>query len=102
MTSRILSLSLASLLVAATAVPAVAAPVADANLGAYCRGEAAKAFNARPTYVKSIRPAHAADGSATVDGTYEDEDGHTKSFQCHYDAKLNFVDVKAVAAAKTK
>ena len=100
MTSRDVILTIAGALTIAVSIPAMAAPVASANMGAYCRGEAAKAFSARPTYVKSTRAMPDPDGSAHVDGTYEDGDGHTKNFQCHYDAKGNFLDVKAVATAK--
>lgn len=100
MTSRAFVLTIAGALTIAVATPALAVPVAAANMGAYCRGQAAKAFSARPSYVKSTRAIPAPDGSATVDGTYEDGDGHTRNFQCHYDAKGNFLDVKAVAAAK--
>lgn len=102
MTSRAFILTIAGAVTLAVSTPALAAPVAAANMGAYCRGQAAKEFSARPTYVKSTRAVAAADGSATVDGTYEDDDGHTKNFKCHYDAKGNFLDVKAVPAAGKK
>ncbi len=95
MTSRAFVLTFAAILTAGLSSAALAAPVAPNNMGAHCRAEAAKKFGARPNYVKSVRPVHAADGSATVDGTYEDDGGHTKAFQCHYDAKGNFTDVKA-------
>lgn len=100
MTSRAFVLSIAGALTIAVSLPALAAPVAASNMGAYCRSQAAKAFSARPSYVKSTRALPAPDGSATVDGTYEDDDGHTRNFKCRYDAKGNFIDVKAVAAAK--
>ena len=102
MTSRPFILTFAGALAIAVSAPAIAAPVAANNMGAYCRGQAAKVFDARPSYVKSVRPTKAEDGSATVEGTYEDEDGHTKSFKCRYDAKGNFLDVKPVAIAKGK
>jgi hypothetical protein len=95
MTSRAFALTCAAILVIGVSASAAAAPVAPANMGAHCRAEAAKKFGARPNYVKSVRPVQAADGSATVDGTYEDDGGHTKAFQCHYDAKGNLADVKA-------
>ncbi len=100
MTSRAYVLTIAGALGVILATPAIAAPVAANNMGAFCRGEAAKAFDARPSYIKSTRPVKAADGSATVDGTYEDSDGHTKTFKCRYDAAGNFLDVKNAAAAK--
>jgi hypothetical protein len=100
MNSRAFVLTIATTLGVAFATPALAAPVAAANMGAYCRGQAAKAFDARPAYVKSVRPTKAADGSATVDGTYEDSNGRTKNFQCRYDAQGNFLDVKAAAVKK--
>ncbi|MGE0668566.1 MAG: hypothetical protein AB7O49_18580 [Sphingomonadales bacterium] len=98
MTSRPLAVTIAGALALTFAVPVAAAPVAANNMGAYCRGQAAKTFHARPSYVKSVRPARSQDGSATVDGTYQDEDGHTKNFKCRYDAQGNFLDVKPVTA----
>ena len=100
MTSRAFVLTIAGALGVILTTPAIAAPVAANNMGAYCRGEAAEAFEARLSYIKSTRPVKAADGSSTVDGTYEDSDGHTKNFRCRYDAAGNFLDVKAAAAPK--
>lgn len=94
MTSRTCILTIAGALTIAVAAPVLAAPVAASNMGAYCRGQAAKEFGARPTYVKSTRAMPAPDGSSTVNGTYVDGDGRTKSFTCRYDAKGNFLDVK--------
>ncbi len=94
MTSRTCILTIAGALTIAVTAPAFAEPVATANMGSYCRGQAAKAFDARPTYVKSTRAMPAPDGSSTVNGTYVDGDGRTKSFNCRYDAKGNFLDVK--------
>ncbi len=94
MTSRAFVLTIAGTLFAGLAAPALAAPVPAAKMGAFCRAEAAKEFKVRPAYVKSTRPMPGADGAATVDGTYEDNDGHTRNFKCHYDAKGNFLDVK--------
>ena len=100
MTSRSSILAIAGVLATTCAASALAAPVAPSNMGAYCRGEAAKAFHARPNYVKSTRPAKASDGSATVNGVYEDKDGRSRNFECRYDPNGNFVEVKAVTASK--
>jgi hypothetical protein len=100
MTSRAFAITLSGFVTLAVAMPVTAAPVAAPNMGAYCRTQAAKTFSARPSYVKSTRAIPAADGTAVVDGTYEDDGGHTKNFKCRYDAKGNFLDVKVVAAPK--
>ncbi|MEN3973728.1 hypothetical protein [Emcibacter sp. SYSU 3D8] len=84
----------------AAASAASAAPVAASNMGAYCRSQAAKEFSARPSYVKSTRAMPAEDGSATVNGTYADGNGHTKAFTCRFDAQGNFVEVKAADTGK--
>lgn len=64
---------------------------APGDLPRYCKGEAAAAFDRRPSDITTNLPIRRADG-ATVSGWYED-DRRTKFFTCRFDLNGRFVSV---------
>ena len=60
---------------------------------AYCRGEVAEQFGAKPAYVKTGEPATAADGTTSISGSVDLGHHGTKQIQCRFAADGTFVDV---------
>lgn len=73
--------------------PAVqgAGTTAPGDLPRYCKGEAAAAFDRRPSDITTNLPIRRADG-ATVSGWYEGDRG-TRFFTCRFDLNGRFVSV---------
>ncbi len=75
---------------------ATAAPVKKANMPPFCRGEAAETFKTKQAYVKTGKLVRAKDGNQLLKGTVDLRMQGTKKFECRFDAKGNFIDVKAL------
>ncbi len=84
----------AALLIASASAPAHAEDVVTPrNRPAYCRGEVAEEFGAKPAYVKTEPLATAEDGSTSISGSVDLGTHGTKLFRCRFDAEGKFVDL---------
>lgn len=71
--------------------PAIAAKVTQAEMPAYCRGEAAGQFNTKPTYIKTEKVRKNKDGSYSVKGTADLGNQGKKPFECHFSKTGEFL-----------
>ena len=71
--------------------PAKGPVVAQANMPAFCKGEAAKLFAVNASLVQIPGGIFESNGGYAVDGTYEQ--GGPKTFTCRFDGKGSFIDV---------
>jgi len=67
--------------------------VTKGNRPAYCRGEVAEQFGAKPADVKTGELATADDGTTSISGSVDLGSHGTKDFQCRFDADGKFIDV---------
>ena len=76
--------------------PAIAKPVAQGNMPAYCRGEASSQFATKPTHIKTEKLKTNKNGSYYVKGTADLGDQGKKPFQCDFSKKGEFLHFKSL------